>query len=170
MSREEFENLIDEKYVEIEKAFAEAKKELLEKYDEEHHNENDHILKNERYYYITNTGAINYTFFNGDLFDDARTSIGNFFRTKEAAEFEVERLKVIHELKKYAEKKPIWNGVNRHYYIQYHVEDDYMSSDFRHIYVYDTIYFSSLEDADKAIEAIGKDRLKKYYFRIGDEK
>lgn len=160
MSREEFEKLIDEKY-------AEAKKELLEKYDEEHHNENDHILKNERYYYITNTGAINYAFFNGDLFDDARTSIGNFFRTKEAAEFEVERLKVIHELKKYAEKNPIFDGLYTHYHIFFDGECVRINSCCRHNL--GGIYFSSEANIHKAIKAIGEDRLKKYYFRVGDD-
>ena len=89
------------------------------------------------------------------------------FETYEEAEFEAERLKVLRELEKLGrEFKPH--------------EDNYVIS-FSHnsglkvvgyvttVTSYGNYYFDSEEEAKKAIDKIGEERIKKYLFRIDEE-
>lgn len=102
--------------------------------------------------------------------DNAYFSIGNCFRTKEEAEFAVERLKVIHELKILA------NGFNP----LKERKDGYVlgfNLTFKHVevcgtygsgFIFNDIPFRTETAAKKAIDTIGEERLKKYYFCIED--
>ena len=121
-----------------------------------------------------------YFFINGEMcgesiweehsVDVARYELGNCFKSKEECEFAIEKTKVTVELKRFAEKNNKctinWNDyTQRKYYIKYDVKDDV-------IMVFssgcmksgNTIYFSSQEIAKNAVDTIGTDRLKKYYF------
>lgn len=98
--------------------------------------------------------------------DDFHYAIGNYFRTKEQAEFEIERLKVIAELREFA--TPIsdfdWNNcLDKKYYII--LESDEVSVDSVDYYQASDLYFKSKDVAKCAIEAVGKERIIKYYFR-----
>lgn len=117
-----------------------------------------------------------YMFGTGEIFDDrwcevssdkARQSIGNAFKTEEEAEFELERLKVIAELKKFAMTREEVNTARneKSVYTLAFVADDKID-----VYSYFTarvsdLYFESDKIAREAINAVGKDRIKKYYFR-----
>lgn len=57
----------------------------------------------EKYYYIGYSGEVNSSNWCNDITDNRAFSIGNVFKTPEEAEFERERLKVIAELKRYAQ-------------------------------------------------------------------
>lgn len=133
-------------------------------------------VNNEIYYFINTDDCIT-----GDIWGDmwgkynvygnGRYSIGNCFRTKEEAEFAKEKLKVIAELKRFAQEhnegKIDWNDFDQgKYYIfvdmsskKILIANSYRSK------CYD-VYFTSREIANEAIKAIGKDRLKKYYFEV----
>lgn len=64
-----------------------------------------------KYYFIANYGEPSSDTWTIFSIDRERLAIGNVFATKEDAEFEVERLKVIHELRMYAEPRDIkWDG------------------------------------------------------------
>lgn len=124
------------------------------------------------YYYIDSTGSILHT--RWDTINDTPTNvdrgrrdIGNVFKTKEEAEFERERLKVLNQLKSLSDDDQKWDNENVHYYIVY-------ESDYNKLKVWDNrvaklphpYWFKSKESAENAIKTIGEDRLKKYVFNI----
>lgn len=100
-----------------------------------------------------------------------RRSIGNCFRTKEEAEFAVERLKVLAEMRKYAKGfKPDWSNTSEQKYLLY-VRTDCAHPKRRYVVVADyntlnhgLIYFASEKDARACLDGIGEERLLKYYF------
>ncbi|MBR1703123.1 MAG: hypothetical protein IJ716_14445 [Lachnospiraceae bacterium] len=100
--------------------------------------------------------------------DKMRLLIGNCFKTEEEARFYIERLKVIAELRKYAEPDDTpWDG-RAHYSISY----DYLRNEIITPFYYNTklcnLYFESFNKAQEAIETIGVKRLKKYYLGVAE--
>ena len=130
--------------------------------------------ESERYYFIDayQEGIGNDTNDGTDV-DDFRLSIGNYFKTKEEAEHMIEKLKVIHELQKFAyennEKEIDWNDAKQYkQFLIYDIEYKKVCIDYK-TYVKSepfNIYFTSFDIARKAIKTIGEDRIKKYYFDI----
>ena len=105
--------------------------------------------------------------------DYCRFNIGNFFKTKIEAEHMLEKLKVIHELQKFAyennEKEIDWKNFNQcKYKIFYDAEDGDLYVDYSVQCESEpfNIYFTSFKIAKRAIEAVGEDRIKKYYFDV----
>ena len=136
---------------------------------EEQKEEDTSFPKNgEKFYYSLSDGEIDYECYSPtSAIHMDRISMGNCFRTKEEAEFEVERLKVIHEMKKFVEPEDYaWDGENYHYYIYYNICSNDIHYGNTYSYKKDTISFKSLDDAKACVEAVGEDRIKKYYFRI----
>jgi hypothetical protein len=84
------------------------------------------------------------------------------------SEVAVEKIKVITELKKFAEEnndKVDWkNYKQKKYYLHYGFDRKVVFVEQDVFPVFNQIYFSSREIANKAIETIGEERLKKYYF------
>lgn len=129
----------------------------------------------EEYYFIGNFNVRIQTCTNHDA-DIFHYEIGNCFRTEEEAKFAIEKLKVIAEMKRFAlehnDGEIDWNNYKQS---KYYIFID-MSSKNKEIFIikgyickkYNDIYFTSKEIAEKAIEIIGKDRLKKYYFEVED--
>lgn len=131
----------------------------------------------ERYCYIRcdTWDMINRYNCNDDSFDKNCYKIGNCFRTKEEAEFALEKQKVITELKRFAlennEYELDWNDNEKSkYFIVYnHLRNEIRIESLCYMkYGGNNIYFSSMEVARKAIETIGEDRLKKYYLEVND--
>ena len=92
--------------------------------------------------------------------------IGNMFRTKEQAEFEVEKLKVLVELRKFS--RPFEYG-KFNYYLFFDIDGDNLKIDFRSsCQPQGAIYFESEEKAQQAIESVGEERIKKYIFGVED--
>lgn len=123
----------------------------------------------DKYYYISDWD-IEEEQFDDDGYDSRLQSIGNMFKTKEEAEFKREQLKVLHELAELADDDQEWDGNNRHYIFKYlhHVNKfniEYWITD-----QYCQFYFKSRESALAAINKIGEDRLKKYYFCVPENK
>lgn len=124
------------------------------------------------YYCIVNDKGIIISDWNNDTVDNNRYELGNCFKTREDAKFALERQKVITELKRFSlennECELDWNNLKQK---KYSLSFNYFS---KHIHSYPNnvkssdVYFSSKEIAEKAIETIGEDRLKKYYFEIGE--
>lgn len=123
------------------------------------------------YWFISNNGLVNKGQWDNHSIDRERYLIGNYYRTKEECEFTIEKLKVIAELKEFAEPKDrVWNNVLWHYYI-----DWIYAHDENEIYVgasiafkRNDIYFASRKDAEKAIAEVGEERVKKYYLQVED--
>ena len=133
----------------------------------------------EKYYMICGDGSIDYNNYDFDAADRRIMGIGNCFQTEEQAEFMVEKLKVIHELEKFAYENNTeeidWDGVNQ---TKYYLVGVFGDKGNNYIKICSTfmlkelpfnIYFISEELAKKAIETIGEERLKKHYFGVEDE-
>lgn len=125
----------------------------------------------EGYYYLTECGGVGYNVWGFGTYDINRYSIGNCYETDKEVYFEIERLKVIAELKRFAKEhnKPInWNNIRQaKYYISYRNDGQYVAAYFfTDIVKQNNIYFSSKELAEKAVKEIGEDRIKKYYLMV----
>ena len=125
----------------------------------------------EEYWIIVSSGELNNYIWKSDFIDFDSFAIGNCFKTREEAEFEAERLRIIKELKDYAlehnECEIDWKDEKeKKWYTCY----DYLYSTIRSAWTSNiglsTVYFTSSQIVDNAIKAIGEDRLKKYYFGI----
>ena len=131
--------------------------------------------KGNKYYYIGSAGSIFNYDCREDILDEAHLNIGNYFKTAEDAKHMVEKFKVIRELQKFAnennEEKIDWKNFNQcKYKIFYDAEDGDLYVDYSIQCESEpfNIYFTSFKIAKKAIEEIGEDRIKKYYFNVED--
>lgn len=126
----------------------------------------------DEYYYIEENGSIDSYRWDNYGYDNEHYKIGNCFKTREEAEFVVERFKVLAELKEFAEPFDTeWDcadtqGVDKHWFIGYNYGISHLYVDSRMTYRRAELYFASEEDAKKAIEAVGEDRIKEYYLGV----
>nr|DAG84203.1 MAG TPA: hypothetical protein [Caudoviricetes sp.] len=129
-------------------------------------------LKNgDVYYFLTSYGYVMKTVWVDTDADNEKLSIGNAFLTEEDAEFARERLKVIAELKKYAKEfsDEDWakNNSVLKYYIYYNWKNGKVSTNYNYYTSYgNQLLFESGEKAQEAIDAVGEERIKKYYFGV----
>ena len=120
------------------------------------------IRDGEKYYRPCLDGDVTQGIFNTNYDENIRTW-GNAFLTKEDAEFEAERRKIEAVMRKYS--RPFKNCGNN-YYIYYDYACDKIIIDIYHSVSDGVSYFKNEEIAQKVIDEIGKDRLKKYWFRV----
>lgn len=102
----------------------------------------------------------------GDEADAAAQSIGNVFRTKKATEQEVERRKVLIELRRLAREswggeKPDWSSRDQDkWYLDYdHLEERWETGPRKNCQDQGVVYFATCEAALAAIGTIGAERL-----------
>ena len=123
----------------------------------------------DRYFFLTASGMVERGTWTNDSSDFNRQRIGNTFLTVEDAEFAKERLKVIAELKKYAKEfsDEEWkDNKTQKYYIVYRYSGDYIRSILTYTSKDSVLYFESPEKIQEAIDAVGEDRVKKYYLGV----
>ena len=124
----------------------------------------------ETYYSIDRSGIILGT--NNVEFDMDRRAIelGNCFKTKEKALHMVEKIKIINKLRELSNINFNDTLGEAHYAITYDSETNEISFDVSYYYkcLPFTIYFATKEALKKAVETIGEDNLKKYYFDIAE--
>lgn len=99
-----------------------------------------------------------------DSLDKDFDSLGFVFKTKDEAEFDAERLKVLAKMREWA------GNYNDGYSLIYDVDKKrvcYTPASER--LVFGEMRFTTGADAEECIEAIGADRIKKYYFMIPEE-
>lgn len=119
------------------------------------------------YWFISNSGLVGSSQWDNHYIDRERYLIGNCFKTKEDAEFAAEKLKVIAELKEFAESKDVvWDGTKSHCLITWDFWEGGISVKSICTYKGNDIYFSTRKDAEKAIAEVGKERVKKYYLQV----
>lgn len=116
----------------------------------------------EEYYRLYHNGAIILCAFSSSI-DRLFRYMGNAFLTKEEAEFELERRKIEAVIRKYS--RP-FKYEERNHYIEYQYDRDMLVISVYHYINMGIPYFESAEIAQKVIEEIGGDRLKKYWFGI----
>lgn len=126
----------------------------------------------ETYWYIMNCGNITSTPWNKHCsYDAEHLAMSNCFKTEEEAKFALEKIKVYLELKNFADEnnEPIdWNNERQEKYTFYYDYSDLglIISDYHHIAHIGTIYFSSVELAQKALAKVGEKRIEKYLFGV----
>ena len=142
-----------------------SSQELLTKLEDQIKKEQEFPQKFDDYWYI-DVGVeveVKKTYYNHYV-DERRQEIGNIFRTKEQAEFAVEKLKVEAELRKFSTNFVLYK------------ENWFLSladtrKDVMPLYEHrnDTqgvIYFESREKAEEAMDTVGEERIKKYIFEV----
>lgn len=119
----------------------------------------------ENYYYINAIGNICKTFLLRNEFDEARIEFCNAFLTEEEAEFELQRKNCEDIMLKYGRRTFKYEQNN--FSIKYDHRNDYIGIESWIERQYQgNIYYDTEELAQKAIDEIGEERLKKYIFRV----
>lgn len=125
----------------------------------------------ETYYSIDKSGIIFGT--NNVEFDMDRRAIelGNCFKTKEKALHMVKKIKIINKLRDLSNINFNDTSDEAHYTIAYDVETNEITFNVSYCFknLPFNIYFATKEDCKKAVETIGEENLKKYYFDIVEE-
>lgn len=129
---------------------------------------------NEMYFYISGECEICFHRWRNDSIDNRYYEIGNCFKTKEEAEFALEKRRVEVELQHFAEenneREIDWEDEGQNKYCMYYdiVTDEIEGSVLYCSKVAGIVYFSSTKILEQAIQVIGEERLKKYYFEVED--
>ena len=150
---DELENKIKELSEEIERLKAEKEKEVWKP------------KNGDKYWLISHNGYVVQVRWMGDEAEDDIYAIGNVFRTQEEAEFRAEQLKVEAELRRFA--RP-FDEDERNWAIIFDVDEKEITIDNERSYQSCNIHFASKEIAQKAIDTVGAERIKKYYFWVED--
>lgn len=114
------------------------------------------------YYYIDEVGCLRLDKFNEGYFE-IRRDFGNAFLTEEEAKFELERREVEAILRKYS--RPFESG-EYNYVVMCDTENNMILVRVAQFHNSGGPVFASKEVAEKAIDEIGKNRLKKYWFGV----
>ena len=125
--------------------------------------------RDETYYSIDKCGSILGT--NNVEFDMDKKTIkfGNCFKTREKAKHMVEKIKIINKLRELSNIKFNENQKEK-WFIFYdfsYNKVDYAYNKYSKNSPFE-VFFKTKQDCQKAIETIGEDNLKKYYFDVED--
>lgn len=118
----------------------------------------------EEYYSVIGNGCVIDTYWAVCESDMGEYAIGNVFKTEAEAKFAAERLKVLAEMREWA------GNYNDGYSLIYDIGKKrvcYTPASER--LVFGEMRFTTGADAEECIEAIGAERLMKYYFLIQEE-
>ena len=116
----------------------------------------------EEYYRLYHNGAIILCAFSSSI-DRLFRYLGNAFLTKEEAEFELERRKIEAIMRKYS--RPFVDG-KTNYFLACSRDSKAVVVDYYWNIDYGIPCFESKEVAEKVINEIGEDRLKKYWYGV----
>lgn len=124
----------------------------------------------EKYYTISTRGTIDFDNFVAENNTDAvRLLLGNVFETEEEAKHMLEKIKIINKLKELS-NIDFYDCETKKYALYYSPRYKSVSIQ-EHNCVKElpfSVYFATKEDCQKAIDIIGEDNLKKYYFDVED--
>ena len=143
-----------------------ALKERIAELEEQVKEEQEFPQDGDGYWYIDDYGYILNEKWDGPDFEEFRLEIGNVFKTKEQAEFAVEKLKVEAELRKFS--RPFEYGENCTEFYYDHEFGGIMFCTLTASQTQGAIYFESKKVAQQAIKSVGEERIKKYIFGVED--
>ena len=121
----------------------------------------------EKYYYMTTSGNVAQDTFNTS-FDKYRLSFRNVFKTAEEAQHMLQKIRIINQLQELSNIK--FSENKGKYFIYYNFRENRVlctETNYTKIIPFE-VCFKTREDCQKAIETIGEDNLKKYYFDVED--
>lgn len=155
----------------------EERKQLLNLVSKSHTEKKSKIWKpneDDIYYYINSFGAVIQTMYSSqNASNNIHYKLGNYFKTREKAEFALEKQKLINEIKRYiAENDPReldWDDPKQFKFSIYYnlcANKIYTTANCQFCRYPEEIYFSNEFDWKKMIEDIGEDRIKKYLFGV----
>lgn len=124
--------------------------------------------RNEKYYFVTSCGNVGYDDFDCYI-DENRVNFKNAFKTEEEASKILEKIKIINQLQELSNIKFNENQKSK-WCIFYDFDKNELTCIYNRCCKHSPfeVYFASEEDCKKAIETIGEDNLKKYYFDVED--
>ena len=118
----------------------------------------------DKYWYVGATGRIFNSEWDGFASTEGVLEIDNVYKTKQEAEFAVEKLKIEAELRKYS--RPFERG-SLNFIMCFDVEENKLYSETRRFMNQGSLYFD-WGQVVRAIETVGKERIKKYIFGVED--
>lgn len=102
--------------------------------------------------------------------DQERYQLGDVFRTKEEAEFEVQRRKYFTQYKRLSieagELENPWNNESQHWYAYYDVTTNNIEFCMNYRFYDGLIYFPTHKSCENAVKTIGEENFKKYILGI----
>lgn len=126
------------------------------------------------YFYINSLGVVESETYDSDTYiDNARLEFTNIFRTEEEANIMARKLQIIAKLRKLSNVDFNEDFDEQKWYITYNYRTKSIECDTTyHVQrIPFCIYFKNQEDCGNAIDTIGVENLKKYYFEVvNDEK
>lgn len=130
----------------------------------------------DKYQYLTDEGYVEEATWTDNIVDQYRWLRHNVFLTPEELAFESDCQRVENELRLYAEEhneyEIDWHNIKQmKIYLGYDCQCDEFFFDRTFSYINaKEIYFTSEKITQAAIDAVGEDRIKKYYFRVKNGK
>lgn len=124
----------------------------------------------EDYYYIDESGDIIKTYHSGVSVDYALIDFVNYYKTQEEAEHQAKVQKYTNLFRKYVEEhsdKLDWNSEDIKYYMYYNSTYNSIEYDYTyHIISQGTVYASSRQILEDAVEFVGEDNVIKYVLGV----
>ena len=143
-----------------------ALKERIAELEEQAKQEREFPQYGNTYWCINSYGVVSKEIWDGCDIEKDMFEIGNMFRTKEQADFAVEKLKVEAELQKFG--RPFEYG-KFNYNLLFDIDGNNFRTDVTsYCPPQGAIYFESEEKAQEAVYTVGKERIKKYIFGVED--
>lgn len=133
--------------------------------------------KNKKYWYVDTDFTVSKAYNKYMLIKNSRIDAGNCFKTFYEADRIAKKLKVIKQLQDFASAAGDinWENIEQHkYYIDYDYNSRKVEISHSILFVCTrvlpfNIYFTSYEAAKKAIEFVGEEKIRRYYFDIDEE-
>ena len=125
-----------------------------------------------RYWCMITSGPIVNDVWDDVEIDHQRRATGNCYLTREEAEFALEKKKIIAEMKRLGGTENMMSLGDKYsskYSIDYSYEMNKICIDANVVWAKsNSIYFATEKQAQKAIDKIGEDRIKKYIFYVNE--
>ena len=139
-------------------------KQRIAELEEQAKGEQEFPQDGDAYWYINPLGFAFHDEWSGFITEGHKIEIGNVFKTKEQADFAVEKLKVEAELRKYSK---LFEYGKFNYYLFLDIDGNSFRTDFTsYCPPQGAIYFESEEKAQQAVYTVGEERIKKYLFGV----
>lgn len=123
----------------------------------------------DKIYYVSSTGHVyEDTFYASSNCDNDKVSFNNVFKTKEDAKKMLEKLKIINRLRELSNVKFVDDCSKIRYSVSYDIDTKKVCptmNRYSRILPFE-LYFETAKDCQNAINEIGEENLKKYYFEV----